>query len=192
MPLHKSHVSETKRIFAGENRARWLIDWLNNTKDAAARARVLELHRLLFDLVKTATPDKNLPEFDPKSPWEKLRKRVNRILLRYPVFAHVIWFRIGYFTTVYVPLTERRYRKHNLLTESGAVLDLLSVFREPGSWWRVSQCHCGRYYFRRFRHQRFCSEACRVKEFRSSEEWKAHRRNKAREYYWLHKTKHTR
>lgn len=64
-----------------------MIDWLNNTKDDAARARVLELHRLLFELVKTATPEQNLPEFDPKSTWEKLRKRINRILLRY-VAAH--------------------------------------------------------------------------------------------------------
>lgn len=192
MPLHESQVPDTKRTFAGENRARGMIDWLNNTKDDAARARVLELHRLLFELVKTATPEQNLPEFDPKSTWEKLRKRINRILLRYPVCAQLPWFRIGFFATGYMPLRERRYRNHGLLTESGAVLDLLNVFREPGSWWRVSHCHCGRYYFRRFRHQRFCSEVCRVKKFRSSEEWKEYRRRKAREYYWLHKTKHTR
>lgn len=78
--------------------------------------------------------------------------------------------------------------KQNLLTESGAVLELLHAFREPRHGPRIAQCACGTYYFRRFSHQRFCSETCRLKEFRSSAEWKAHRRRKAREYYWLHKS----
>jgi hypothetical protein len=181
-----------RRTFAGENRASLLIHWLNDGKDRTARARILELHRLLLELVETAdSPEKNPGPHSPKSPWTKLRNRTNRILLKYPVCAQLAWFRTGYFLTGYVPLVERRYRKSGLLTESGAVFELLNVFREPGSWWRIAQCRCGRYYFRRFRHQRFCNEVCRVREFRSSAEWKAYRRKKAREYYWLHKKKNT-
>lgn len=190
MALHTSQVSGSKRAFAGELRASGLTYWLNNVQDEAAKARVVEFHRLLFELVKTANnPEKNPDPHSPKSPWEKLRRRVNRALLKYPVCSQVIWFRIGYFMTGYVPAVERTHRVGSLLTESGAIFELLDVFRQPGNWWRIRQCYCGTYYFRRFRHQRFCSEACRVREFRSSEEWKAHRRKKAREYYWLHKNK---
>jgi hypothetical protein len=191
MPLHESHVPDRKRTFAGERQASELIKWLNQTKDKAARTRVLELHRLLRELVKTATVEKNPDPFDPKTPWNRLRKHINRILLRYPVCEQVAWFRFGFFITGHVPLRERKVYKEKMLTESGAVLMLLSVFREPGSRWRVAQCHCGTYYFRRFSHQRFCSEVCRLKKFRSSEEWKAYRRTKAREYYWLHRTRNT-
>jgi len=190
MLSRESQVSDSGRRFAGEGKASRLVHWLNNPKDEAARARVLRLHGLLFELVKTATPEKNPEPYTyPKSPWEKLRARINRILLKYPVCRQVIWFRIGYFMTASIPLVERRYRNVNMLTESGAVLDLLAVFNGPEGWWRIAQCHCGRYYFRRFRHQRFCSAACRVRKFRSTEEWKAYRRIKAREYYWLQKNK---
>ena len=55
---------------------------------------------------------------------------------------------------------------------------------------RIVECpQCGKWMFKRFSHQRFCSTRCREREFKSSPEWKAKRRDKAREYYWLHKTK---
>jgi hypothetical protein len=54
---------------------------------------------------------------------------------------------------------------------------------------RIQKCRCDAWFFARFKHQRFCSARCREAEFRSSEEWKEYRRNKAREYYRLHRTK---
>ena len=191
MPLHESQVSDTKRVFYGELSSRPLVDWLNNAKDKAARSRVLALHRMLSELVKTAPSDPN--SHDPECDWQKLRRRINRILLKYPVCRQLItWFSRGFFMTANMPLNERRvYGPNAMLTETGAVLALLNLFEARANWWRVRECYCGKYYFRRFRHQRFCSETCRVKRFRSSEEWREHRRTKAREYYWLHKAKNT-
>lgn len=46
---------------------------------------------------------------------------------------------------------------------------------------------CGTWLFKRFSHQRFCSERCRMSEYQRSDKWKAYKRDKAHEYYWLHK-----
>jgi hypothetical protein len=48
--------------------------------------------------------------------------------------------------------------------------------------------HCQRWLFARFRHQEFCCKECRRKHHALSDHWKAYKRKKAREYYWLHKS----
>lgn len=60
-----------------------------------------------------------------------------------------------------------------------AAIDLLN---------RLRKCKCGAWMLVRFSHQRFCSVVCREKEFRSSPRWREYRRQKAREYYRLHKS----
>ena len=50
---------------------------------------------------------------------------------------------------------------------------------------RVMSCGCGRWFFAKFAHQRFCSPRCRKKNHESSEEFKAARRAYMRQYYRL-------
>ena len=50
---------------------------------------------------------------------------------------------------------------------------------------RVMSCGCGRWFFAKFAHQRFCSPRCRKKNHESSDEFKAARRAYMREYYRL-------
>jgi hypothetical protein len=52
---------------------------------------------------------------------------------------------------------------------------------------RIALCQCGRFFFARFSHSRFCSAECRVAFWESSPERKAQKRKKAREYYQLHR-----
>jgi hypothetical protein len=52
---------------------------------------------------------------------------------------------------------------------------------------RVRQCHCGKYFFGRSTQSRFCSSTCRISFWESSSERKERKREKAREYYLLHK-----
>jgi len=52
---------------------------------------------------------------------------------------------------------------------------------------RLQTCACGKWYFAKFSHQRFCSTECRVKFWESSDERKEQKRKKAREYYEFHK-----
>ena len=55
---------------------------------------------------------------------------------------------------------------------------------EEGLLHRVRRCRaCKRWFFARFRHQDFCSQACQQKHYRSSDEWKAHRREYMRKHY---------
>ena len=186
MPLPVSHVLGRKRHFAGENEAYSVMEWLNTTELKAAKARVLELQDLMRELVRTNTAKGNVSPHDETTPWNILRARINKKLLRYPFCHQLIWFRHPYFLTGLRPLwtggaTDVRF------SEAGAVFATLLVFQQPDGWRRIAQCDCQKYYFRRFSHQRFCGEPCRLKKFHASEKWKEYRRNKAREYYWLHK-----
>jgi hypothetical protein len=56
---------------------------------------------------------------------------------------------------------------------------------------RIARCDCGNYFFRKLhkrkRPQRFCSADCRIQFWDNSEERKRTTRERAREYYWLHK-----
>jgi hypothetical protein len=54
---------------------------------------------------------------------------------------------------------------------------------------KVKECRCGKWFFLKFVHQKFCSAVCRDKANKSLPQSKEYRRKKAREYYWLHKTK---
>jgi hypothetical protein len=71
--------------------------------------------------------------------------------------------------------------------ETGAIKIALSLI-ESGWIWKVGPCRCGKIFFRRFMHQRFCSEKCRIAEFRNSDDARAKRNEYARKLYHLHKS----
>jgi hypothetical protein len=59
---------------------------------------------------------------------------------------------------------------------------------ELGALQKLKTCEeCGLWFYARFEHQRFCTKSCQIKHHTSSERWKEYKRNKAREYYQLHK-----
>ncbi len=63
---------------------------------------------------------------------------------------------------------------------------LLTVVRisQKGVLNRLKKCpRCGKWFFARFRHQRFCQPKCQQEHFRDSDAWKAHRREWMRDYY---------
>ena len=66
--------------------------------------------------------------------------------------------------------------------------DLIVTTIEDGSLSKVFLCNCGKYFFKKFAHQKFCSETCRIKENQNSESSREYRRRKQREYYHLHKS----
>ena len=71
--------------------------------------------------------------------------------------------------------------------EMGAVYDL-SALADLELIHRIGTCICGKWFFAKFSHQRFCSTACRELAFRSSPEQQEVRRKRAREYYRLHRS----
>ena len=79
-------------------------------------------------------------------------------------------------------LTQSRQKDAHVLQE-------LLVAAGNGNLDKLRSCVCGIWFIQRVRDQRFHSAKCREKAFKSSPQWKAYRREKAREYYWLHKNK---
>jgi hypothetical protein len=187
-----------KRLFSGEKESQPLVALLNakdgafGRRTAASRRRVGELFETVFAMLSMTkeTPSHLLSLRDDRK-YESLIRSLNRKLKRYresrfPFFgsAHSLahgkeswWFDYER-RTPGVPEIER------------AAIDAFVDLGEEGLIGRIRRCqHCQRWIFARFPHQSCCSAYCRERVFRSSEQWKAKRREKAKEYYWLHKNK---
>jgi hypothetical protein len=70
--------------------------------------------------------------------------------------------------------------------ESQVIQIMLDLFRS-GDICTITRCPCGKFVFQRFSHQRFCSQKCRIADYRSSEEFRIGRNKRQRELYQLHK-----
>jgi hypothetical protein len=68
--------------------------------------------------------------------------------------------------------------------ESMAVHNVIELAK-LGTLARLMTCACGRWFFAKFAHQKFCSTRCRKRNHESSEEFKAARRAYMRRYYHL-------
>jgi hypothetical protein len=66
--------------------------------------------------------------------------------------------------------------------ESHAVRAVIELAKQ-NKLQRLRSCDCGRWYFVKFSHQRFCSAECRIKFWESSEERKVQKRERARDNY---------
>jgi len=68
--------------------------------------------------------------------------------------------------------------------ESIAIHNSIELARR-GLLQRILACECGRWFFAKFKHQRFCSIRCRKRHHERSEDFKAARRLYMRRYYRL-------
>jgi hypothetical protein len=190
-----SHVSDisprSTRVFSGETVGKRVAGWLSIGTDELSkkiyRAMNAERHHRaeqrrvedilhLYKRLRDCTSQADLKGF----PIRKLTRSLRRYSY-YPFFipadggSQLEWS------------STQKKRNENLYDDSDAVFDLMELARQ-GLLERLMQCPCARWIWARFSHQRFCSSKCREKEFRSSPQWKEHRRQKAREYYRLHKS----
>jgi hypothetical protein len=74
-----------------------------------------------------------------------------------------------------------------MMGEIGAVSSILNLI-DMGLISKLIRCRCGKFFFIRFEHQRFCSEKCRVNDLRSNPEARKKRNEYARKLYHLHKS----
>jgi hypothetical protein len=80
------------------------------------------------------------------------------------------------------PHGRRSRAQYNDLLASNA-LSCVVTLAQQGTLNRMREClRCGKWYYARFRHQRFCSTKCQQAHYWSSPEWKAHRRVWMRNY----------
>jgi hypothetical protein len=127
--------------------------------------------------------------------FQKIYRRVNRRFRSYTFFP-MVWPFGPSFAKQWAPISGPDGKFKGSWPPVGPGCTDNQVIQEltwlmPRDINRIRECECGRWLFARFSHQRFCSARCRERAFKSSPEWKEYRRTKAREYYWLHKTKNT-
>ena len=204
MPNTHSHVSDTespRRAYAGEDGSKRLVDWLNEKPMTKPQLRVLEILRLYNDLCQQwkitrnakrksdATEMRAVRTGSDKDYYDRMNE-LQRRLRHYTYFPMIL--PIGPIEQVHwCPASNAKKYSHGWsidYDDKWAVMDLARI-AEIGLLGRLRECTCGRWIWARFSHQQHCSSKCREKYFRSSESWKAHRREKAREYYWLRKNK---
>lgn len=180
------------RHFTGENDSKPLIELLNGSepKTATSRRRVEKLFETVSTMLSfTKNTPSHMLSLRNDRKYESLIRSLNRQLRRYketrtPIFVFEdddkVWV-IDH--VIRIPGIPR--------VEANAV-DAFKKLALAGVVNRVRRCnHCRKWILARFPHQLCCSAYCRERLFRSSDVWKAKRRRKAKEYYWLHKNKNT-
>jgi hypothetical protein len=178
-----------------------LAEWLNESGDVKAKNRVLSLLRDIHTICDTPLEEvvedgELVDRFIPKSEKEYRAAglRIFQTFKKYK-FYPMVWAWGDSLVCQWAPLSgpAGKFKKHwpplfeEGYTENEAIYEITWLM--PKAIAGLRQCSCGKWFFKKFSHQRFCSVKCREREFRSTDEWKAYRREKAREYYWLQKNK---
>jgi hypothetical protein len=216
MPIHHSHVSKRKlpRTYSGEKEARDVVRWLNwqlfederirrarlaveqhfggRSNFRKEQRRVIELLRLYHQSSiewENLVRNRNRTDLTANSSTNNLATKASahwtleRRLRRYTFYPR--FYPLG--KALSFAWQPARPDQPESYGEISAIADLAKL-AEKDLLGHLKECCCGRWIWARFSHQRFCSAKCREHDFRSSERWKEHRRQKAREYYRLHKS----
>lgn len=199
MPKLASHGTKSSSARANERTAGRVIAWVNHPSQDRARVRfraLLRDIRFLLDAWELVEDEDGgawcVQELKQKKATQAWR-RISRLFRRYTFFPCLMpfgpslfqqWAPIsgpfGKFRGTWPPIGGQ-------YSDNQAIFELTWLM--PHDIARIRECVCGKWLYSKFSHQRFCSSKCREKAFKSSPEWQEYRRNKARDYYWLHKTK---
>jgi hypothetical protein len=198
MPSSRSaETEESARVYKGEADSRSLITWLNETRNRAACSRVVRLielfniatekgHQLRSAKLAEKSSLRNL--LDLTHDVERIQRDINRVLKGHRSYPHAWVSEFGIRPVRAVASRRKdgsdRMWPQNEFAAVEAVLHLVSLKLIE----KVKQCRCGRWFFRRFKHERFHDQKCRQQEHRSSPEYKAKRNEYARTLYQLQKS----
>jgi hypothetical protein len=190
-----SHVSEQShrtplRTYTGEEECRAMVDWLNRNGQTPAGLRIQAWLSFLHVLSEAApnlagavgTLDlKQVIAAVAKGQGGSRAESVRRLLKdpglpKVRVRVKVAFEGVGETRRV-VPVIAAD------TVEGEALLTVVRI-SQMGVLDRVRKCPlCGKWFFARFRHHRFCQTKCQQEHFRDSDAWKEHRRAWMRDYY---------
>jgi hypothetical protein len=189
--VHDRHLKI--REYFGQSDAEPLIEWLNRTvtreNDAAefglARVqgvidRILRLQNEARKLLSDGNWGRKPKKFDAEA------AALNATLQNYEFFYGVHYSKSAPIEWA-LHSAEELTSGHTFTGETLAVLRVVELAKQ-GLLYRVRRCNCRRYFFARLPAQRFHSAACRIQFWEASPERKQRRREKAREYYHLHRS----
>ena len=180
--------------------------WLNHQRGRPGYKRVVEFLSLCAAIkeypIKT-TAGKGNPfgatrsRFNADPGLTALFGRLNKLLRRYKLLPSCQAVVPQGWSFAWIPEKPRVYthdqfgRYANPMTEEEVVWTLIHMAR-VGRLENVRQCICGKWVVGRTFRQRFCCSACRMKSFKSSVKWRAHRRAYMRRYYRLQRSRNVR
>jgi len=172
-------LSRMSRNYAGEFEGYRVVTWLNRNKGGAKAKCVLRVLDLLPKYRRAVAPWIAKGISGVTGPEMALLEKLGRALWaelgRWPVYLcldadSIEWAKMPKFT----------YARAD--SAGVALLNMIRLF-EQGLIHRVRRClKCKKWFYARFRHQQFCSTRCQQSHYRSSEEWKAYRREWMRQY----------
>jgi hypothetical protein len=202
MPIPERRGTDYKRQFSSESHCQRAIDWLNDGADDPGRRRLRCLLRNIRVLksnwvrVTDENGETGIVYQGSSEEYQRANKQVFRLLRRYK-FSPLVLALGGLLIPQWVPIMgpDGRFKRHwppiaPEYDDVQAVFELTWMTDGEGLR-KIEECGCGKWFFIRFAHQKFCSARCRDKANKSSPQWKEYRRKKAREYYRLHKSQNT-
>lgn len=180
MPNAERRIQKTPRQFQGALAAEELVCWLNQPFQSASHKRVRDLLQKYWRIARGQEPDLY-------TAMEDLRECCRRYtyfhqLMPVPNFKwnRALWF----------PASRSKKYAHGWADEydeMNAGYDLAEL-SGAGLLEQLLQCRCGKFFFQKFSHQRFCGAKCRLEEFRNNPEVRAKRNADARRVYQLRKS----
>jgi hypothetical protein len=200
--IQASKLAQNSRKYSGESGAVTLVRWLNECKDVQAKNRIRGLLNGVMRMMGAAAVMPAAASYTDGDEWgrhpgvksfEARQRYVNRLLKRYRAVPQVMAWKVPRGSGEVLDWhfswspTEEWSSVRRGLSEFGAVVAIFSLGTK--GLFRLRPCGCGKAFFKRFAHQKFCSDVCRIKFYSNDPKWKAYRAGKARDYYWLHKKK---
>jgi hypothetical protein len=186
MPRRGSHIqtphrSSRPRTYSGEEESWGIVWWLNNCEDDRELRRIKGLMNGLAGMMGGAV---SMPVAAKGQDRNEPLYYVNRLVRRYRAIPLVIPSPTEGWEFLWIPTKSQATGFGDEFNAALAVLELGSRGLS-----RIGLCGCGKAFFKRFAHQKFCTDKCRVKFYGNDPKWKVYRADKARGYYWLHKNK---
>jgi hypothetical protein len=204
--VHMLRMARQKRVYPGEKLSYLLIGWLNQDREGKGPTRVLSLVENAKKLGEwNGRSDFPHASINPRKPgligskvqfanWarvSKLVRKVNSLLSSHKMFPCLSR---GSGSSLNVSLTGTS-NKHKLnigiLTggnydevtfgEGDAIASVLRLV-ELGYIARLRRCKCGLWFYARFARQKFCGMPCQQRDFRKTDEFRAHRRRYMRKH----------
>src|SRR5713226_8485833 len=217
---HMPHSKVLRREYGAEREAHSLVQWLNGSRNHSdmrrgylRAAKILGLLVQLDSIADAWRPAYRNPELmESDENYRRLFReayaiadRLNGLLLRYRVTPSVEP-RLGE-GGVYVRWTATKSSKGSVvpiqsfavtepperdMDEPSAIQRMLALSRNRYLD-RVRTClACEQWFYARFSHAKFCSRACQQRYFRSSEEFKEHKKRYMRTLRKLHSERDSR
>lgn len=222
MAILLSHMPQAKmlpREYGAEREAHSLVQWLNSShnhsKTQRSYLRAVQILGLLLQLDpiaeawRPAYRNPELMESNKKYPQlfaeaYEIADRLNELLLRYRLTpsieprlgeggVYVRWTASKSSRgAVVVVQSSAHFAPEPAMDEPGAIQKMLALSRN-GYLDRVRKCvACEQWFYARFSHAKFCSRGCQQRYFRSSEEFKEHKKQYMRTLRKLHSERDSR